>query len=103
MKINLFNRYAEEICDLFGITEEQLFEKSKVQNLVDARHLLYYLCNEEQMRIRYIQEYMERRGYNIGHSNIIYGIHSTKKKVEEDSDYAIVISKLKRKAHEQDT
>jgi chromosomal replication initiation ATPase DnaA len=39
------------------------------------------------MQIRYIQEYMERSGYKVGHSTIIHGIDQVKDKVNEDLDY----------------
>ena len=39
------------------------------------------------MRITYIQNFMESRGYNINHSSIIHGINQVEEKMEEDKDY----------------
>jgi len=39
------------------------------------------------MQIRYIQEYMGRNGYEVGHSTIIHGIDCVSEKVNEDVDY----------------
>ena len=46
MKLNIFNEYATQCADLFGISEELLFTKSKRRDIVDARYLLYYMCSE---------------------------------------------------------
>ncbi len=87
MKEKAFNDYVEKVTDLFKISHEDLFAKSKRRDIVDARHLLYYLCFNRPMQIRYIQEYMERSGYKVGHSTIIHGIDQVKDKVNEDVDY----------------
>ena len=55
MKQNIFNEYATQCADLFSISEELLFTKSKRRDIVDARYLLYYMCSERPMRIVYIQ------------------------------------------------
>ncbi len=87
MKEKAFNDYVEKVTDLFKISQEDLFAKSKRRDIVDARHLLYYLCFNRPMQIRYIQEYMERSGYKVGHSTIIHGIDQVKDKVNDDVDY----------------
>ena len=95
MKLDIFNYYATQCADLFGITEELLFTKSKLRDIVDARQLLYYMCSERQMRIVYIQEYMFSKGYLINHSSIIYGIHQVKGRMTKDADYRRVIKSIK--------
>jgi len=87
MKEKAFNDYVEKVTDLFKISQEDLCAKSKRRDIVDARHLLYYLCFNRPMQIRYIQEYMERSGYKVGHSTIIHGIDQVKDKVNDDVDY----------------
>jgi len=95
MKLNIFNDYAKQCSDLFGISEELLFTKSKRRDIVDSRQLLYYMCSERPMRTVYIQEYMFSKGYLINHSSIIYGINQVKKKMTEDADYRKVIKSIK--------
>jgi chromosomal replication initiation ATPase DnaA len=95
MKQNIFNEYATKCADLFSISEELLFTKSKRRDIVDARYLLYYMCSERPMRIVYIQEYMFSKGYLINHSSIIYGINQVKQRLEGDGDYRKVIKQLK--------
>jgi len=72
-----------------------LFVKSKRRDIVDARHLLYFLCSERPMRIRYIQQYMEENGYKVGHSTIIHGIKQIREKSEYDTDYQKIINDIK--------
>ncbi len=94
MKVQIFNRYVQEVNRLFGIESEKLFEKSKKRNVVDARHLLYYLCYNRPMKLRYIQDYMEQNGYKVGHSSILHGIDQVNKKMYEDRDYKEVIRNI---------
>jgi len=46
MKQDVFNQYSERVADVFHVTKEELFSKSKKPELVDARRLLYYLCSK---------------------------------------------------------
>ena len=80
--------------DNFGKNEEKIFEKSKERGIVDARHLLYYLCYYRPMKLKYIQDYMGQRGYEIGHSSIIHGIQSVHKAMAQDDDYQKVINDM---------
>ena len=86
MKLNIFNDYVTEVANLYNIEEEKIFEKSKERGIVDARHLLYYLCYYRPMKLKYIQDYMGQRGYEIGHSSIIHGIQSVHKAMAQDDD-----------------
>jgi chromosomal replication initiation ATPase DnaA len=94
MKKDAFNMYTDRVCRIFGIDRDQLFKKSKVQDIVDARHLLYYLCYNRPMTIKNIQNFLKENGYDVYHQTVIYGIDSVKKKVESDVDYSSRIAKL---------
>lgn len=96
MKQDIFTQYAELVCDVFEISEADLFKKSKKRDLVDARQLLYYLCHKRPLRIGYIQKYMCDNGYDITHSTIIHGINIVADKVANDSDYVKMISKMEK-------
>ena len=97
MKLNIFNDYVTEVANLYNIEEEKIFEKSKERVIVDARHLLYYLCYYRPMKLKYIQDYMGQRGYEIGHSSIIHGIQSVHKAMAQDDDYQKVINDINGK------
>lgn len=96
MKQDIFNQYVERITNRFGIKREELFSKSKKRELVDARHLLYYMCVKRPMRINYIQRYMADNGYDIQHSSIIHGVNMTISKIKNDKDYVDLV-------HDMDT
>lgn len=96
MKVDIFNQYVERVCDLFGITRQTLFSKSKQRQLVDARYLLYYLCFKRPMTISYIQKYMLSNNYDIQHTTIIYGISTVDKRIKEDVDYFQVVKDIQK-------
>ena len=94
MKQNIFDAYVEQVAKLFNISQEEIFEKSKRRDVVDARHLIYYLCYNRPMKLKYIQKYMGQRGYIIGHSSIIHGIQMVKEQMLNDQDYKKVLDNL---------
>jgi chromosomal replication initiation ATPase DnaA len=96
MKVDIFNQYVERITELFGVSKEKLFSKTKERELVDARYLLYYLCFKRPMSLSYIQKYMAENGYEIKHSTIIYGISTVEKRVKEDSDYMQIVKDIQK-------
>lgn len=96
MKHDVFNQYVERVSDLFGVSRDEMFSKSKKRECVDARHLVYYLCNKRPMQITYIQKYMREAGYEIKHSSIIYGIASVEQRMEEDRDYVSIVKEVER-------
>jgi len=96
MKSDVFNQYVERVIDLFGITKEELFSKSKKREMVDARHLIYYLCSKRPIQITYIQRYMNQNGYKIQHSSIIHGIASVEQKIKDDKDYVTIVKEVER-------
>lgn len=99
MKQDVFNQYVDKVVKLFKIEKALLFSKSKKRELVDARHLLYYLCAKRPMRINYIQKYMSENGYEIQHSSVIHGISTTESKLKEDKDYVTIVSQLDKAVH----
>jgi chromosomal replication initiation ATPase DnaA len=96
MKSDIFYQYVERITELFRITKEELFSKSKRRDLVDARYLLYYMCYKRPMSLAYIQKYMSENGYAIKHSSVIYGINVISERVKSDSDYMQVVKDLEK-------
>jgi chromosomal replication initiator protein len=94
MKQNVFNQYVERIAKLFNISKEDMFTKSKKSELVDARHLLYYMCYNRQIKITSIEDYMALSGYTIKHSSIIHGIKAVEDKIRDDKDYVVAIKEL---------
>jgi len=96
MKEDVFNQYVERVIDLFNITKEEFFSKTKKRNIVDARQLVYYLCSERHIQITYIQRYMIDNGLNVVHSVVIHGIKRMNKRIEEDKDYKTIANEIDR-------
>lgn len=99
MKQDVFNQYVDKVVNLFKIERNLLFSKSKKRELVDARHLLYYLCAKRPMRVNYIQKYMAENGYEIQHSSVIHGISTTEKRLKEDKDYVTIVNQVDKAVH----
>jgi chromosomal replication initiation ATPase DnaA len=96
MKIEVFNQYLDNIIRLYDIPREWIFSKVKKREVVDARHMLYYLCVNRNIPVSYIQRFMGTNGYDIGHSSIIHGIKMIEEKVLTDSDYKQLIKNLQK-------
>lgn len=94
LKFELFNQYASEVCKVFVVSEEDIFQKTKEQSVVDARYLLYYLSYSRDINQTYIKKFMKMRGYDISHSTIHYGIKQVEKKLLKDQDYQVVIDRI---------
>ena len=96
MKHDVFNQYVDRVTELFGLKKEDIFSKSKKREIVDARHLVYYLCSKRPMRLNYIQKYMADNGYIIQHSSVIHGISSVENKLKSDDDYVSIVKEVDR-------
>jgi len=96
MKVEIFNNYLDNIIRLYSIPKDWIFSKNKKMQVVDARHMLYYLCSNRKIPVSYIQRYMDMNGYVIGHSSIIHGIKSIEGKAKEDTDYKQIIKNLEK-------
>lgn len=94
MKVKIFQNYVDSVREIFGLSEKEMFTKTKKRDVVDARHLLYYLCYTRPMRLKYIQDYMSDKGYDVKHSTIIHGINIVEDKIKEDPDYKSVIQSI---------
>ena len=58
MKREIFNKYASDIAKRYDLTTDEMFTKKKDRHLVDARHMLYYVCSVRPIGLSYIQKYM---------------------------------------------
>ena len=90
-----FESYAVSVAKEFHLEMDNLFEKSKRRNLVDARQILYLLCMERPIRLSFIKSYLEDHGYDVPHSTIMHGYKKAKELVEQDPDYQYIVDKIK--------
>lgn len=94
MKKDIFDEYASSVARKFNITKAELFSKSKRQDIVDARQMLYYLCYNRPMQPQLICRYMARNGYDTAHTTIIRGVGAMEAKIKDDPDYANMANKI---------
>ena len=94
MKREIFNKYTEQVNEVFRLEDNTIFKKTKKRDIVDARNMLYFLCSRRPMRVSAIQNYMSEGGYDISHTSILYGIKSIEDKFQEDKDYISTIKKI---------
>ena len=95
MKREIFEQYADRVSARFGVPRERLFAKDKSRTVVDARHMLYYLCKERPMTNTYIKEYMKENGYEIDLPSIAHGLKRVEEHIANDPDYTTLINQLK--------
>ena len=95
----IFDSYTEKVCKLFDIEKEQLFEKCKKREVVDARHLLYFLCAKRGIRLTYIQKHMKRMGYDISHSSIHHGIAVSLKMSTDGAEVMVTSIEIDEEKH----
>ena len=94
MKKKIFLKYADAVAEQFHLTLDQMFEKTKRRECVDARQMLYYLCMERPIRVSYIQRFMEEEGLTLCHTTIIHGYKQAKKTIENDKDFSLVANSI---------
>jgi chromosomal replication initiation ATPase DnaA len=94
MNQRIFDKYATQVAEAYGLTMAQMFEKTKQRAVVDARQLLFYLCRIRPMRPVYIQRHLEAAGYFTSHSAILHGISQAKKRIEKERDLADIAKVL---------
>ena len=96
MKHEIFNQYVAKIAKLYRVEESEMFVRSRKQEMVDARHMLFYLCISRPIPAYSIKSYMAERGLSIQQSAINNGVRKIEKNISEDSDYARIISDIER-------
>lgn len=94
MHYPIFKAYLTQVSELYDVDIKEIFTKTKRRDIVDARHMLYFLCSERPMRVRYIKQYMEDNKYYVGHSSIIHGIKLVRERVSYDDDLEIIIKTI---------
>lgn len=98
MKEEVINQYVDRVVDLFRITREDFFKKEKKRNLVDARHLVYYLCSERNIKQILIKDFMSKNGHTIPHQTVRHGIEIVREKIKEDKDYQSIVKEIEKSA-----
>ena len=94
MKKEIFNSYATAISKQFHLSLDEMFDKSRKQEKVDARQMLYYLCMERPIRVAYIKRFMSEAGLDVHITTIIHGYKKAKQTIDNDKDYKKIIESI---------
>jgi chromosomal replication initiation ATPase DnaA len=94
MKEKIFNLFVEKITKRFDVTKEELFIKTKEKRIIHARQMLYFLCYNRPINITLIRRYMEKGGYKVHISSIIFGVRAMQDKIEQDNDFQTVAKEI---------
>ena len=94
MNKKIFNKYVLHICKEFYLEQQELFAKDKRTDLVDARHLLYYLSIETPMTIAQLIKYMKDNEYDISHSSIYHGYNKVKFLSTSNSQWKEMVKRI---------
>ena len=87
----------EQICKLvashYGVTEKKLYGKSRVADIVCARHVAMYLCRElTQNSLIFVGKHFGKRD----HSTVIHACRAVEEKISKDSSVKKNINVLKK-------
>ena len=96
MKRDIFDQYADRVCEVFGVTKEDVFSKKKTAKVTDAKKMLYYLCNRRRISITNIQAFLLDEGYVVPHQTISFHISTASDLMNFDKDYSVIISEIER-------
>lgn len=97
MKKILFNQFVERVAKTFSMRDpEAMFLRTKRQDVVDARQLLFYLCSMRDISIADIIRLMEDRGLPIKYPAVKNGINNIERKVESDPDYKFLVDRIQK-------
>ncbi len=94
MKEYIFKQYLDNILEHLGITLEDLLEETKTRTIVEARQILYYLCQERGMTLSEIKSYMETQGFEVTLATMMKGVAKAKDIIDNDPDYKYIVKKL---------
>ena len=94
MKEYIFKQYLDNVIEHLGITLEDLLQETKTRTIVEARYILYYLCQERGMSLSEIKSYMETQGFEVTIATMMKGVAKAKDIIDNDSDYKYIVRKL---------
>lgn len=94
MKKKLFDSILQQILDRYHITKEELYEQSKMPDVVNARYLLFYVCKMKGIDVSRIRKLLKDDGFDMTYATILRGIKTMEKRIIDDADYSKIISSI---------
>jgi chromosomal replication initiation ATPase DnaA len=84
MQSEKLDKFVSAIRKEFGMTNDEIFRRTKKRANVDARQVLFYVCDKHHIPITYIQTYMRGKGLDMMHSTIIHGRRAVEERMKWD-------------------
>lgn len=94
MKKALFDLILQQILDKYQIKKDELYEKTKMPDVVNARYLLFYICCNKGISMSRIRKLLKDDGFVITYASILRGIKAMEKRIIEDKDYLKFINSI---------
>lgn len=94
MKKKLFDGILRQVLDRYQISKEELYEQSKMPDVVNARYLLFYVCKMKGIDVSRLRKLLKDDGFDMTYATILRGIKVMEKRIMEDSDYSVIISSI---------
>lgn len=80
-----FNSNLHAVMREFGLSEQEVFKRTKARMNVDARQMLFLMCRNDGIPLNYIQKYFfSVGGLDIAHSTIIHGARRARNVLSND-------------------
>lgn len=76
----------------FGLSQQEVFKRTKQRMNVDARQMLFLMCRIDGIPLNYIQKYFGDNGLEIAHSTIIHGARRARNVLASDQYLRELIS-----------
>ena len=92
IKRKTFDMYFKEVSDALGI---DILSNTRERDYTDARFVLYYLCRENNMRLKQIQEYLSDLGFSVSHTNIVYGHSHVSSLINKDEEMKQLVDSIR--------
>ena len=75
MKEHIFLKYLNNICNHLNLSQSEIFTKNKASHIVEARRMLWKLCESRGMTPEEIRRYTQyKSNHNVHRSTIVRGI-----------------------------
>lgn len=98
MKEKLLPIFKERVCEIWGCSDEQFFDKTNL-DFVDTRQMVAVLAHHRNIPTikvtRYFNEHGAKYNFSITNSSMAKGVKSMWRKIESDTDLRIIFNKLK--------
>ena len=94
MNRELFERILLQIMRRYAVSREQLYEQTKMPDVVNARYLLFYVCKMKGISISRLYILLTEDGFKTTKPTIFRGIKAMEQRILEDSDYSKIISSI---------